>query len=174
MTYTKQTIAVIGARNNFGNTLVSRLCEGNYRIVMFDENLDKATSLRDSICGHNKKADIDISDCEHTASWEADIILVAAEVHEMRDIAEKIVTVATQKIVAILSGEGTELILNEVEELFPYSKVSILFPGKKKEVALFSRDKRSVETLKDLLHENGYNPVIQQREMTEQERKKLN
>src|SRR5690625_6446739 len=88
----------------------------------------------------------------------------------MRDIAEKIVTVATQKIVAILSGEGTELILTEVEELFPYSKVSILFPGKKKEVALFSRDKRSVETLKDLLHENGYNPVIQQREMTEQER----
>src|SRR5690625_6923391 len=92
MTYTKPTIAVIGARKNFTNTLVSRLCEGNYRIVMFDENLDEATSLRDSICGQNKKADIDISDCEYTASWEADIILVAAEDHEMRDIAEKIVT----------------------------------------------------------------------------------
>src|SRR5690625_3077093 len=136
MTYTKQTIAVIGARNNFGNTLVSRLCEGNYRIVMFDENLDKATSLTDSICGHNKKADIDISDCEHIASWEAEIILVAAEEHEMRDIAEKLVTVAPQNILAILSGEGTELILNEVEELFSYSKVPILFTGTSNVVAL--------------------------------------
>src|SRR5690625_2090320 len=97
MTYTKQTIAVIGARNNFGNTLVSRLCEGNYRIVMFDENLDQATSLRDSICGQNKKADIDISDCEYTASWEADIILVAAEDHEMSDKADNIVTVRSEE-----------------------------------------------------------------------------
>lgn len=167
MTYTKQTIAVIGARNNFGNTLAGRLCEGNYRIVMFDENFDEATSLIDSICNRNRKADIDIADCQHTASWEADIILVAAEDHEIEGIAEKIVTVSTQKIVAILSSEGTDEKLDEFEELFPYSKVSILIPGKKNKAVLYSRNGRSAETLKDLLHKNGYKPVILQREMTE-------
>lgn len=155
MAHTKQTIAIIGIKNTFGVALARNLCEGNFRIVMFDENLAEARSVQESICKSNRNADLDIVECKHMASWEADIIIIAVEDQELKNAAKKIVDVSTQKIIAILSDAGTNEKLDEFEKMFPHSKVSILIPGEV-EVALYSRDERSLETLQKMIRESGY------------------
>lgn len=159
MAHTKQTIAIIGIKNNFGVALARKLCEGNFRIVMFDENLAEAQSVQESICKNNQNADIDIVDCKHMASWEADIIIIAVDDQELKNAAKKIVDVSTQKIVAILSDIGTNEKLDEFEKMFPHSKVSILIPNEE-EVTLYSRDERSLDTLQVMIRQSGYEPVI--------------
>lgn len=159
MAYTKQTIAIIGIKNIFGAAFARKLCEGNFRIVMFDENLAEARSVQESICKNNRNADVDIVDCKYMASWEADIIIIAMEDQELNNAAKKIVNVSTQKIVAILSDVGTYEKLNEFEKMFPHSKVSILIPNEEG-VALYSRDERSLETLQKMIRESGYETTI--------------
>lgn len=166
MGYTKLTVTVIGVENNFGINLTRKLCKGNFRVVMFDENLAEAKSIRDSINKEISRADIDIVDCKHMASWEADIIIIATEYPEIESVAKKIVDVSTQKIIAILLSEASQEKLEEMEKLFPHSKVSILTPVHDQKVSLSSSDGRAVETLQELLKEVGYESDIQFGQLT--------
>lgn len=163
MAHTKQTIAIIGIGNpekQFEAALAKKICEGNFRVVMFDENLDEAISIKEQISQSNQNADIDVADCKHMASWEADIIVISADKKELNSVAKRIVDVSTQKIVALLSDSGSGEELDELEEMFPHSKVSVLIPGEE-EVTLWSRDERSLKALQELIVQSGYKAVIQ-------------
>lgn len=100
---TKETIAVIGATANVGYQICRNLSVNGYRLLLMSQETEKLTSLKDEILSIRPEADIDISECEKTVSWESDIIILVNPNDYEKDIADKIEQFATGKIVVSLT-----------------------------------------------------------------------
>ncbi|WP_343304322.1 hypothetical protein AAHN97_22360 [Chitinophaga niabensis] len=130
---TTTTIAIIGK-----TPLAQTLSKGGYRILLFG--------------GECKEGEL--MDCPIEASWEADIIVLAAQPEEM---AEKIRAVAVQKIV--LSNGSLET----WQTLLPHSKVvafSNLSPAQRV-INISGDDGEALYTTAELLRSVGFFPDIQ-------------
>ncbi|MEO8765350.1 MAG: NAD(P)-binding domain-containing protein, partial [Ginsengibacter sp.] len=129
-----KTIAIIGATGKMGSAIAKSLSVSSNRILLFGKDSLKLTSLRHEIKAINPKADIEIIGCPTDACWEADIIIPAVQFSAEREVAEKIKSVATGKIVisitnpvnsthdGLLTGPATSA-AEELQKLLPHSKV---------------------------------------------------
>jgi len=181
---TKQTIAIIGASGSMGTAISKSLSRGNYRLLLFAGDKGKLKNLEKEIINAHPGADVESVNCSYTASWEADVIIVAAPFAAEKEIAAKIREVANQKIVVSianpLNDSFTALVTppdtsaaEELQKLLPHSKVIKAFnttfaaafaqpviDGKQADAFIAGNDEDALETVKELVQTAGFNPVV--------------
>ena len=180
---TKQTIAVIGATGNMGSAISKNLSKGNYRLLLCANDKEKLQLLTTDI-KKDATAEVESLDCTVTASWEADIIIVAVPYQAEKAVAEKIKQVANQKIVisisnplndsynGLLTASDTSA-AEELQKLLPNSKVVKAFnttfaadfstpviAGKQVDAFVVGNDTEAVEIVSDLVKTAGFNPIV--------------
>jgi len=184
MPITKQTIAIIGAGGNMGSAIAKSMAGGNYRPLLFDREPEQAGSLKEDILKVHPKADIELMDCAHDCSWEADIIILAVPHRSEQELADKIRDVATQKIVVSIANPINEdfnrLITDpetsaaeELQQWLPNSRVVKAFnttlaadfdqpviDGKQVDAFIAGDDEDALHTAMELVKTAGFNPII--------------
>lgn len=180
---TKQTIAIIGASGNMGSALSKSLCKGNYRLLLFANDKDKAEALVKDIKSSSTSSDVEALECPTDASWEADIILLAVPYDDEKEIAAKIKKVANQKIVISIANPLNKTYnglvtapdssaAEELQKLLPHSKVvkafnttfaadfaTPLIDGKQVDAFVAGNDEEALQTVSDLVKTAGFNPI---------------
>lgn len=180
----KQTIAIIGATGNMGSAISKSLASGNYHLLLYANDQDKAEALARHIKTNNPSADAEAINCSRNASWEADIIISAVPYADEKRLAEKIREVAGQKIVISISNSLNETYdglltasdssaAEELQKLLPNSKVIKAFnttfaadfaqpviDGKQADAFIAGNDAEALETVSDLVKTAGFNPII--------------
>ncbi len=181
---TKQTIAVIGATGNMGSAIAKSLSKGNYRLLLFTNNKSKLKNLEKEIASACPAADVESINCSYTATWEADVIIVAAPFAAEKEIADKIREVANQKIVVSIANPLNDSFdglvtapdtsaAEELQKLLPHSKVVKAFnttfasdfaqpviDGKQADAFIAGNDSDALETVKELVQTAGFNPIV--------------
>lgn len=181
---TKQTIAIIGASGNMGSAIAKSLAKGNYRLLLYSTDKEKAAEvLKDLTSGH-EGVEAELMQCSTNASWEADIIILAVPYPAEKEIVEKIREVANQKIVisianplnetysGLVTAPGTSA-AEELQKLLPHSKVVKAFNttyaadfsnpvihGQQLDCFIAGNDEEALLTAVELVTTTGFNPVI--------------
>jgi 8-hydroxy-5-deazaflavin:NADPH oxidoreductase len=181
---TKTTIAVIGASGNMGTAISTSLSKGNYRLLLYAADGDKAAELVAKVKTANPDADAEPATCNYNASWEADIIILAVPYGAEKEVAEKIREVANQKIVISIANPLNETYdglvtapdtsaAEELQKLLPNSKVVKAFnttfaadfstpviDGKQADAFIAGNDKEALQITEELVRTAGFNPII--------------
>lgn len=180
----RQTITIIGATGNMGSAISKSLAKENYSLLLCSTEQDKARSLAEEIKILNPSAEVESLDCSHTASWEADIIILAVPYHAEGEIASKIKDVANQKIVISIANPMNETFdglvtpadssaAEELQKLLPNSKVVKAFnttfaadfttpviDGKQVDSFVAGNDSGAVKTVIELVKTAGFRPIV--------------
>ena len=181
---TRQTIVVIGATGSMGTAIAKSLSKGNYRLLLFTSDKSKLKDLQKEIIATTPGADVEPISCSYTASWEADVIIVAVPFAMEKEVADKIREVANQKIVisianplnetydALVTAPDTSA-AEELQKLLPNSKVVKAFnttfaadfaqpviDGKRVDAFIAGNDNDALETVSEIVQTAGFNPVI--------------
>jgi len=121
----KKSIAIIGATEKAGSEIASKLAKDDYRLLLVSNNEKELTHLLNNINKNKPIAEIDTIGCIKDGCWEADIIILAVDSNDAKEIVEKMKEVATQKIVVqILSQQNID---TSLQHLLPYSKIVEVF-----------------------------------------------
>ncbi len=180
----KQTIAIIGAAGNMGSGLARNLAKAGHRILLAGPTTSTLYDLLTSIKTSTPSADVEILDCSHEASWEADIIIPAVAYSVQAEVAEKIKDVTTGKIVVsianplnktydgLATGHATSA-AEELAKLLPHSKVVKAFNtvfgadfnsptigGKTVDCFVAGDDDGAVTTVAQLVADAGFVPLV--------------
>ena len=181
---TRQTIAIIGATGNMGSAISTSLAKGNYRLLLCASDQQKNKLLMAKIKKIHPAADVDLLDCSHTASWEADIIILAVPYGAEKVIAKNIKEVANQKIVisianpinetydGLVTDPGTSA-AEELQKLLPHSKVVKAFnttfaadfttpviDDRQVDAFIAGDDDDAVHLVSELVKTAGFNPIV--------------
>ncbi len=183
MSITKQTIAIIGAGGNMGSAIAKQIADGNYRLLLFDTEVDELEVLKKDIQQETTEAEVEIMHCAHDCSWEADIIILAVPHEVEKKLANAIRDVATQKIVVSISnpsGEEVNKLLVESEsstaeklqQWLPHSKVVKAFntnfaanfeqpviDGQQADSFIAGNDEEALQEVAELIETAGFNPI---------------
>jgi len=184
MSITKQTIAIVGASGSMGSAIAKSIAGGNYRLLLFDTNLEQLGSLSEEIQQNHPEADFEHMSCPHESSWEADIIILALPHSAEKEMAEKIRDVANQKIVisianpidqnfSTLTTKPETSAAEELQQWLPHSKVIKAFnttfaadfeqpviDGKQTDAFIAGDDEDALKTVTEIVETVGFNPII--------------
>jgi len=180
----KTTIAIIGATGNMGSAIAKTLAKGPYRLLLFASDKEKLEALKNDIITATPLADLECTGCPVDASWEADVIIPAVPYGAEKEVAEKIKSVATQKIVisianplnesynGLVTAPGTSA-AEELQKLLPDSKVVKAFNttyaadfaqpvinGQQVDAFVAGNDDEAVDTVKGLVEIAGFHPIV--------------
>jgi 8-hydroxy-5-deazaflavin:NADPH oxidoreductase len=182
---TTKTIAIIGAAGNMGSAIARNLSRSSSnRLLLMGSDVQKLENLQSDIVASNPNAEADVVRCPKEASWEADIIIIAAPYQADKQIAEKIKDVATGKIVvsisnplnddfsALLTPAGRSA-AEELQVLLPNSKIVKAFnttfaadfaqpviEGNQIDSFIAGNDKAALESVQQLVRDAGFNPIV--------------
>ncbi|WP_028978276.1 NADPH-dependent F420 reductase [Sporocytophaga myxococcoides] len=176
----KKTIAIIGAGGAMGSALSKSLAASGHHILLMDKDSEKCHKTYDHIFAELPNADIEILNCIHEGSWEADVIIPAVAYEIQQEVADYIKDVVTGKIVISLinplnedkSKLLTSSLSSAAEELqgyLPYSKVvkafNTIFPSDLKSIThadcfIAGDDETAVATVCSLAKESGFVPQL--------------
>ena len=122
----KKAIAVITSENQAAVNIINKLASGNYRILLISKDKNPFAKLAVNVKKNYPNAQLIIQDCAKDGCWESDIIILAIEASEAKDVAAMIKEVATQKIVVVVdvNEKNKENIIAEMKILLPHSKVA--------------------------------------------------
>lgn len=122
----KKAIAVIASENQAAVNIIYKLAAGNYRLLLVSKDKLPFTKLVSSLEKNYSNAELILQDCAKDGCWEADIIILAIEPHEAKEVAGMIREVAIQKIVIVVdvNRKNHEQIIAELKILLPHSKVT--------------------------------------------------
>ena len=155
----KQTIALVGAEGKTGSALALGLVRLNlYRLLLLSEDESRLQKLSQQILLLSGEADVELISCLKDGCWEADLIIVDVPHASIRDVADKIKEVSTQKIVFAIPAT------QEWQQLLPNTKVvtGILNNPDMPEVVMAGNDRESVLIVADLIKKLGFQPVIKE------------
>lgn len=182
---TTKTIAIIGATGNMGSAIAKNLSgSSSNRLLLMGNDLKKLENLQSDILSSNPTAEAHVIKCPKEASWEADIIIVAAPYQAEKEIAEKIKDVATGKIVVSISNPLNEdfsglltpsdrSAAEELQILLPNSKIVKAFnttfaadfaqpviEGNRIDSFIAGNNKGALESVQQLVRDAGFNPIV--------------
>ena len=169
---TKQTIAIIGATGNMGSAIAKSLSVGNYRLLLYARDFNTCKQLAEEILAIHLLADAEAMDCSINASWEADMIIIAAPDSEYKEISLRIREFATQKIIISMVNPLYETYTGmltapetsdaeDLQQLLPNSKVvKTVMDSKRAELVIAGNDQDAVEMVRDLMNTAGYQTII--------------
>jgi len=155
----KKSIAIIGATEKAGSEIASKLAKDDYRLLLVSNNEKELTHLLNNINKNKPIAEIDTIGCIKDGCWEADIIILAVDSNDAKEMAEKMKEVATQKIVVqILSQQNID---TSLQHLLPYSKIVEVFNIlKSTEILITGNDDEANKEISGIFHNAGYLPII--------------
>lgn len=157
-----ETIAIIGAASLMGSGLARRLSREPVRLLLIDDASEELDVLKGQISGEETVADVEISGCSHTASWEADIIVLAVNPDDYPEIVPKISAVVIQKIVVGLGG--THERTGRFRQWFPHSRIVIVRraeePNGTGELCIDGDDQKSVARIAGWVLNMGMEPLF--------------
>ncbi|MBO9703388.1 MAG: NAD(P)-binding domain-containing protein [Sporocytophaga sp.] len=176
----KKTIAVIGAGGAMGSALSQSLAASGHHILLMDKDSEKCHKTYDAIFSELPNANIEILNCIHEGSWEADVIIPAVAYEVQEEVADYIKDVVTGKIVISiinpLNEDKSKLLTSpfssaaeELQKYLPYSKVvkafNTIFPSDFKnqmnaDCFLAGDDEIAVATVSALIKESGMVPQL--------------
>ena len=180
----KQTIAIVGAAGSMGAGIARNLANAGHSILLAGSRREKLIELLGNIKSVTPHADVEILDCAHEASWEADIIIPAVPYTAQREVANKIRDVATGKIVISIVNPLNETIdglvtapttsaAEKLAVLLPYSKIVKAFNtvtpadfnmpdlgGSRVDCFVAGDDASAVETVAGLVKQGGFRPIV--------------
>ncbi|GAB4021116.1 NAD(P)-binding domain-containing protein [Spirosoma koreense] len=173
----KPTLAILGM-SPAGSDLAIRLTSQPYRLLLFDQDIQRAQALAAQLSGTNPLADLEAIDCQVNASWEADIIVLAVSEPARKQLIDRIREVATCKIVVSLtwasvgptaadSGFISTIVSEELQQCLPNSKVVTVVSAsqsaadeKPADALLIGADAGALTTVSALVQAAGWAPVI--------------
>lgn len=179
----KQTIAIIGAAGHMGSGIARNLAKAGHRILLAGPKRNQLDELLASVRADTSNADVEILDCSHEASWEADVIIPAVPYAAQAEVAARIKDVVTGKIVVsitnplnatydgLVTGPATSG-AEELAVLLPHSKVVKAFNtvfaadfatptlgGTTVDCFIAGDDDQAVATVCQLVQDAGFTPV---------------
>ena len=119
---TRKIMAIIGANSKIGTLLAERMAP-MYDLLLMDSSSDELMALINSIRLQQPATNINILACCREASWEADVIVVAAAMEQLPAIAEKIKEVTNRKPVIHFSPAGSAT--TTLQQLLPHANVVV-------------------------------------------------
>lgn len=161
-----KTIAITGATGKIGTALSKNLARSNYRLLLFDHNEEKLSSLVQGIKNIVPSADIDFMNCLASASWEADIVIANVHGGNEEELAEKIEPFTNRKIVINFSDEELQKILPGATVVNVSGDKGFLEPNEK--LFINGNDDEAIETTADILKTAGFVPVITKKKNNKQ------
>ena len=120
---TRKNMAIIGANSTIGTLLAERMAP-TYDLLLMDSNSDELIALTNSIRLQQPATNINSLACCREASWEADVIVVAAAMEQLPAIAEKIKEVTNRKPVINFSPAGAAT--TTLQQLLPHANVVVV------------------------------------------------
>jgi hypothetical protein len=149
----KNTVAIINASTAVG-TVVAKSIAKDYRLLLMDAAQPQLVLLQQEIQSMDNKAEVDIHDCCNTASWEADIIVVANEGEGLDELAVKMQQVTNCK--NILHFTSHEDDIDKLQQLLPHAKVVTILLGQAFTDAyanafIHGTDKEAIDTAKEMV-----------------------
>lgn len=122
----KKVIAVITSDNQIAVNIINKLATGNYRILLISKDKNPFTKLAVNVKKNYPKAELIIQDRAKDGCWEADIIILAIDTPEVKEVAVMMKEVAIQKIIIIVNvnEKNKENIIAEMKILLPHSKIA--------------------------------------------------
>lgn len=114
------TVAILGAGSSIGQLIAKNLAT-NYSLLLMDSSADKLNNLMQFFVENHPTAKVEMIVCSKEASWEADIIIIAADhAQEQEAIAIKINEVSTCKTVIQIKDASSDMV--SMQAILPYSK----------------------------------------------------
>lgn len=169
---TVRTIAIIGATEEGAAAIVRSLAKNHFRLLLIADDSHQAATLKDGLEDEGAKAEMLVMECAREASWEADIIVLATPYDVYPEIAGKISSVATGKVVISISGRPACLparsAAEELQKLLPYSKIVKTFntgavspsTGTQGELLIAGNSGDAVAAVADLARSAGLHPLV--------------
>ena len=160
---TPQTIVIIGTGQR-GRGIAEGLSRGHDRVLLCDHDFNNALSVAQSLKENHPGFEVEAIPCFFDATWEADIIIVDLACTEQQELAEKIKTVANQKVVVTTSKS------DHLAALLPQSRVVQAFDdinldsfrsmeeGEKINCLVIGQHEEAVQTVADLVKTVGFLP----------------
>ena len=167
-----------------GSAIARGLAIGRHRLILCANDLSKVGLLRQEFRALDPSAEVETMDCPITASWEADIIILAVPYSAESKLASLIRDVANQKIVISISKPVNHTFdglvtapdssaAEELQKLLPYSKVVKAFntvfeadfatpviDGRHIDAFIAGNDRDAVQTVSELVKTVGFNPIV--------------
>lgn len=127
------TVAILGAASPTGQALATQFvglsCGLSCSLRLVDRDEAGAERLAQQLKRAAPQADVEALACDATASWEADLVLLALPLACQADAARQIAPYVTQKTVCSV-GEATAFdlsavlpVLAELRHVLPYSTI---------------------------------------------------
>jgi glycerol-3-phosphate dehydrogenase len=123
------TVAILGAASPTGQALATRLVNGSCVLRLYDQDEAGAQRLAEQLKQLAPQADVEASPCSATASWEADLAILAMPLAAQTDTARHIAPFVTRKTVwSVADAAPYELgavlpVLAELQRLLPHSTI---------------------------------------------------
>ena len=138
-----------------GKTIATALSKGNERVLLADKNFEVAEAVSANLLAANKLYDVEAISCSYNAAWEADIIILAIACSELKEVANYIKEVSTQKIIIAVSDsfkEDTTDASEALQQLLPNCKIArvIKISNKGMECILKNKDQDAEGALHEL------------------------
>lgn len=151
------TVAILGAGSELGQLIAQKIA-GNYPLLLMDNNAEKLKKLMQLITDNHLKAEVEMVDCSKNASWEADIIIIAAEyAEEQESIAIKINEVTTCKTVIQIKHASSGIA--GLQTILPYSKF-ISVDWANTTAIVEGNDEASLSITGEIVHLCGLKPIF--------------
>ncbi|OYW79718.1 MAG: hypothetical protein B7Y37_12985 [Sphingobacteriia bacterium 28-36-52] len=114
------TVAILGAGSEVGQLIAQKIAL-KYPLLLMDNSEEKLNQVKELVVKNHPTAQVEMVVCSKDASWEGDIIIIAADqIGEQEAIATKINEVTTCKTVIQIKQASSDTVT--LQNILPYSK----------------------------------------------------
>ncbi|MBT9485626.1 hypothetical protein [Sediminibacterium sp.] len=151
------TVAILGAGSSIGQHIAKNIA-ANYSLLLMDSSADKLNNLMQFFVDNHPTAKVEMIVCSKEASWEADIIIIAADhAQEQEAIAIKINEVSTCKTVIQIKDASSDMV--SLQAILPYSKF-ISVDWANTAAIVEGNDEVSLSITGEIVHLCGLKPIF--------------
>ena len=154
----KKTIAIVGATETTGKIIVNKFTSMPYRLLLVSNEINELDNLRNDLSVAHPETEIESLDCVKDGCWEADIIILAVNSEKMKEVAERVKEVATQKIVVEIFAKEENRV--ELSKILPYSKLIGISGDFQSGIIISGEDKTVNEEIRKIFISAGFQITI--------------
>lgn len=156
----QRTIAIVGATDAEGISLVIRLAEAGNRLLLLGAEFEKMQAFTERIHLRFPAADTEALACTKDGCWEADIIILGNEALHNDTASTNIKDVATRKIVALCSSDDNIIMQHRL--FFSNSRlISVSLYENNNDVMIAGEDEEALQEIGELLSGAGYTVAVE-------------
>lgn len=151
----KNTVAIISATTAVG-AVSAKSIAANFRLLLMDADQSKLVLLQQEIQAICKNAEVEILNCCKSASWEADIIVVANNGESLDVLAANMKEVTNCK--TVLHFTSSENDIDRLQQFLPHAKVATIIlsqpfkgTGVSSSAFIHGTDKEAIDTAKMMI-----------------------